>query len=56
MKNAVTANLGTIMSVMESIWNLIQGNLTLVFQGIATLFTLIFGGGTALLNWIFDMV
>ncbi|CAC5369447.1 Transmembrane protein 245 [Mytilus coruscus] len=48
----VKENIGTFMSVLESIWLVLKGNMNLVFNLITATLSLVFGGGTAILNFV----
>ncbi|WAR04807.1 TM245-like protein [Mya arenaria] len=45
-------NIGTFVSVLESIWLVLKGNMNLVFTVLTSTLSLVFGGGTALLNFV----
>lgn len=49
-------NVGTLMSLMESVWSIIIGNITLVIGSFSTCVSIVLGGGTAVLNFILNMV
>ncbi|XP_052092255.1 transmembrane protein 245-like isoform X1 [Mytilus californianus] len=48
----VKENIGTFMSVLESIWLVLKGNMNLVFNLLTATLSLVFGGGTAILNFV----
>lgn len=50
--NFAKSNIGTLMSVMDSIWLVLKGNVSLAFSFLTAVLSLLFGGGTALLNFI----
>ncbi|XP_052804850.1 transmembrane protein 245-like isoform X3 [Mya arenaria] len=49
-------NIGTFVSVLESIWLVLKGNMNLVFTVLTSTLSLVFGGGTALLNFVLSSV
>ncbi|XP_037279250.2 transmembrane protein 245 isoform X1 [Rhipicephalus microplus] len=49
-------NIGTLMSVFESIWNLLKGNISVVLSLVTTTISILFGGGTAVLNFVLNFV
>lgn len=58
--NAILAfgkeNVETLMSVLDSVWSIFKGNLSLAFYSFTALVGILFGGGTAVLNFILNMV
>ena len=42
--------------VLESIWMVLKGNMNLVFNLITAILSLVFGGGTAILNFVLSTV
>lgn len=44
------------MSVLDSVWSILKGNLSLAFYSFTALIGILFGGGTAVLNFILNMV
>ncbi|KAL5009474.1 hypothetical protein ScPMuIL_011779 [Solemya velum] len=48
----VKDNIGTFMSVLESIWAVLMGNMNIVFSILASSVSILFGGGTAVLNFV----
>jgi len=58
--NAILAfakeNVETLMSVLDSVWSIFKGNLNLAFYSFTALIGILFGGGTAVLNFILNMV
>jgi hypothetical protein len=49
-------NVETLMSVLDSVWSILKGNLSLAFYSFTALIGILFGGGTAVLNFILNMV
>lgn len=46
-------NIDTIVSIFDSVWIVLKGNISLLFNAIAALLSTLLGGGTALLNlWL----
>ncbi|XP_015917993.1 transmembrane protein 245 isoform X2 [Parasteatoda tepidariorum] len=54
--NFVKENIGTFLSVLESVWLILKGNITLAFSAITAIISLLFGGGTAVLNFVLNFV
>jgi len=58
--NAILAfakeNVETLMSVLDSVWSIFKGNLSLAFYSFTALIGILFGGGTAVLNFILNTV
>lgn len=52
----VRDNIGTLMSVSESIWSILKGNISVVLSLVTTAFSILFGGGTAVLNFVLNFV
>ncbi|KAL4229343.1 hypothetical protein ACF0H5_012382 [Mactra antiquata] len=52
----VKENIGTFLSVLESLWLVLKGNMNLVLTVLTSTLSLVFGGGTALLNFILSSV
>ncbi|KAL3836498.1 hypothetical protein ACJMK2_021925 [Sinanodonta woodiana] len=48
----VKENIETFLSVLESIWLVLKGNMNLVLSVLTSVLSLVFGGGTALLNFV----
>lgn len=49
-------NIGTLMSLLESIWSIVKGNISLILGSFSTFLSVILGGGTAVLNFILNVV
>ena len=49
-------NVGTLMSLLESVWMLLKGNVNLVFQFFFATLSIILGGGTAVLNFAISTI
>ncbi|XP_055925014.1 transmembrane protein 245-like isoform X4 [Argiope bruennichi] len=54
--NFVKENIGTFLSVLESVWIILKGNITLAFSAITAILSLLFGGGTAVLNFVLNFI
>lgn len=52
----VKQNIGTFMSVLESVWSILKGNFSIVIGSFSALISIVLGGGTAVLNFILNMV
>jgi len=44
LTNYAKANVGTIWAIMESLWNILIGNISLVVSAVMALFSVLFGG------------
>ncbi|XP_071101496.1 transmembrane protein 245-like isoform X1 [Haliotis cracherodii] len=49
-------NVGTFMSVFESIWLVIKGNMDLMMNIVTAILSMVLGGGTAILNFIISAI
>ncbi|XP_072383080.1 transmembrane protein 245 [Diabrotica undecimpunctata] len=49
-------NIGTLMSLMESVWGILKGNISLILGSFSTFVSVLLGGGTAVLNFILNVV
>ncbi|CAG9764914.1 unnamed protein product [Ceutorhynchus assimilis] len=49
-------NVGMLMSVSESLWGLVISNLSLVVGSLSTCLSIVLGGGTAVLNFILNLI
>ncbi|XP_063905682.1 transmembrane protein 245 [Zophobas morio] len=47
-------NVGTLLSLLESIWAIVKGNIGLVLGSFSAFLSVILGGGTAVLNFILN--
>ncbi|KAG8180782.1 hypothetical protein JTE90_023749 [Oedothorax gibbosus] len=54
--NFVKENIGTFLSVLESVWLILKGNITLAFSAITAILSLLFGGGSAVLNFVLNFI
>ncbi|KAF5293264.1 hypothetical protein FQR65_LT11004 [Abscondita terminalis] len=52
----VKQNIGTFMSLLESVWSILKGNISLVVGSFSAFMSVLFGGGTAVLNFILNMI
>ncbi|KAK3104725.1 hypothetical protein FSP39_008694 [Pinctada imbricata] len=50
--NFVKENLGTFTSVLESVWAVLKGNMSLVLNLVTAALSVVLGGGTAIINFI----
>lgn len=50
------SNLSTILSVLESSWVIVRGNLTMLISLVTTLLSVLLGSGFAVLNSLLNMV
>lgn len=49
-------NIGSIFSILDSIWTVLKGNLSLVFKSTTAILSILMGGGTAILNFFVNGV
>lgn len=49
-------NVGTLMSLLESVWSIVKGNIGIVLGSFSAFLSVILGGGTAVLNFILNVV
>lgn len=49
-------NVGTLMSLLESIWSIVISNISLILGSFSTCLSIVLGGGTAVLNFILNMI
>lgn len=49
-------NIGTFMSLLESVWSILKGNINLVVAFFSAFISILFGGGTAVLNFVLNVV
>nr|CAD7430971.1 unnamed protein product [Timema monikensis] len=49
-------NLETLMSLVDSLWTLFKGNISLALYSFTAFFSVVFGGGFAVLNFIVNLV
>ncbi|XP_074652084.1 transmembrane protein 245-like isoform X2 [Tubulanus polymorphus] len=49
-------NIGVFMSVLESIWVVLSGNISLVINIATAILSVVFGGGTAILNFVISSI
>ncbi|KAL8571414.1 hypothetical protein ACOMHN_065246 [Nucella lapillus] len=49
-------NVGTFVSVLESVWSVIRSNMTLVISILTSTLSIVFGGGTAILNFVVSAI
>ncbi|XP_035221403.1 transmembrane protein 245-like isoform X3 [Stegodyphus dumicola] len=54
--NFVKENIGTLLSVLESVWTILKGNISLAFSAFTAIISLLFGGGTAVLNFVLNFI
>lgn len=52
----VKENLGIFVSVLESVWLLLKSNVSLCLSILSAIFSIILGGGTAVLNFVLSTV
>lgn len=52
----VKQNIGTFMSLMDSIWGILKGNISLVLGSFSAFMSVLLGGGTAVLNFFLNVI
>lgn len=52
----VKENLGTLMSVLDSLWIVLKGNFSLIVNILTAIFSVLLVGGTAVLNFLVNSV
>ncbi|XP_042215862.1 transmembrane protein 245-like [Homarus americanus] len=56
VSDVVRDNLGTVVSVLESVWTILLGNLSLAMSALTTAASLVFSGSLSLLNALISVV
>lgn len=56
VSEVVGDNLGTVMSVLESVWGLLLGNLSLALSALTAAASLLLGGSLSILNALISVV
>ncbi|CAG9864333.1 unnamed protein product [Phyllotreta striolata] len=49
-------NIGTLISLLESVWGILKGNISLILGSFSTFVSVLLGGGTAVLNFLLNVV
>ncbi|KAK3925418.1 Transmembrane protein 245 [Frankliniella fusca] len=49
-------NVGMLSSLLESLWDIVKGNVSLLFQSSVTIFSVVLGGGSAVINFLINSV
>ena len=52
----VKNNVDMVQSILKSLWTVIVGNVSLAFSAFASIINLVFGGGSAILNFLINLV
>ncbi|KAB0804545.1 hypothetical protein PPYR_01515 [Photinus pyralis] len=52
----VKQNIGTFMSLLDSIWGILKGNISLVLGSFSAFMSVLLGGGTAVLNFFLNVI
>lgn len=52
----VKDNLDTLQTVIDSLWVILKGNVTIFFSVFTAILSVVFGGGTAVLNFVINFV
>jgi len=56
LANFCRENVGMIFSILDSVYNLLKGNLSLVIKSTTAIVSVLMGGGTAILNFFVNGV
>lgn len=56
IQNFVKENIGICMSVLDSIWSIVKGNMSVILTIFTELFYIILMSGSAVLNFTLSMV
>lgn len=56
IQNFAKENVGILMSLLDSVWNMVKGNMSVILTVFTELFYIILMSGTAVLNFILSMV
>ncbi|CAK9813950.1 Transmembrane protein 245 [Anthophora quadrimaculata] len=56
IQNFIKENIGTFMSVLDSIWSIVKGNMSVILTILTELFYIILMSGSAVLNFALSMV
>ncbi|XP_054166096.1 transmembrane protein 245-like [Oppia nitens] len=54
--NIVKENIDTLISIFESVWLLLKGNISLLFTALAAVFSTLLGGGLGLMNLVLSFI
>ncbi|XP_077993974.1 transmembrane protein 245-like [Glandiceps talaboti] len=54
--SVIRDNIGTLLSVLDSVWIVLKGNINLALTVVTTTLSLLLGGGTALFNFFVSMI
>ncbi|XP_060526969.1 transmembrane protein 245 [Cylas formicarius] len=49
-------NVGTLLALLESVWGIVVNNISLIVSSFSTCLSILLGGGTAVLNFILNMI
>ncbi|XP_018335712.1 transmembrane protein 245 isoform X2 [Agrilus planipennis] len=52
----VKQNIGTVKSLLESLWSIVISNVSLILGSFSTFMSIVLGGGTAVLNFILNVI
>ncbi|KAL2743928.1 transmembrane protein 245 isoform X1 [Vespula maculifrons] len=56
IQNFAKENVGILMSLLDSVWNIVKGNMSVILTVFTELFYIILMSGTAVLNFILSMI
>ncbi|XP_015178246.1 PREDICTED: transmembrane protein 245 isoform X2 [Polistes dominula] len=56
IQNFAKENVGILMSLLDSVWNIVKGNMSVILTVFTELFYIILTSGTAVLNFILSMI
>lgn len=49
-------NVGTLLALLDSLWSLLKGNITLMLGSLSAITSVLLGGSSAVLNFILSLV
>lgn len=52
----INQNVGTLLSLLDSVWSIVKGNISLLLGSFSAFVSVLLGGGTAVLNFILNTV
>lgn len=56
IQNFVKENIGIFMSVLDSVWSIVKGNMSVILRILTELFYIILMSGSAVFNFTLSMV
>lgn len=56
IQNFVKENIGILMSVLDSVWSIVRGNMSIILTIFTELFYVVLMSGSAVLNFVLSTV